>query len=161
MESQLISLQHIHLLLLIIVANAAPVIISRLLKHRLNHPIDLGKKLTDGYPLLGRSKTWRGLLGALIFTSISAWLLSHSPLIGTYIAIAAMAGDLISSFIKRRLKKASSSQMLLLDGIPECALPLMIMVDTFNLQWFSFIALIVLFVSIELSLSKLLHKLHL
>ncbi len=156
-----INLQHIHLLLLIIVANGGPIIISRVLGQHFNQAIDFKYTLSDGYPLFGPSKTWRGLLAALVFTGSFSYLLSYPALLGIYIATAAMTGDLISSFIKRRLKKASSSQVLLLDCVPECVLPLIIMIDSFSLQLPSFIVITIFFIITELSLSKLLQKLHL
>jgi CDP-2,3-bis-(O-geranylgeranyl)-sn-glycerol synthase len=161
MDSLYINLQHIHLLLLIIVANGGPIIISKILGQHFNQPIDFKTNFLDGRPIFGTSKTWRGLLAALVFTSFFSYLLSYSAIVGAYIALAAMVGDLISSFIKRRLKKASSSQVLLLDQIPECVLPLILMRDTFLLQWPSFIAISILFIITELSLSKLLKNLYL
>ena len=160
MDLLAINLLYIHLLLLIIVANGGPIIIRLALSHHFNQAIDFKHTLSDGYPLFGPTKTWRGLLAALVFTGIFSYLLSYPALIGITIATAAMTGDLISSFIKRRLKKASSSQVLLLDAIPECVLPLVIMIDTFSLQWPSFIVITIFFILTELSLSKLLQKLH-
>lgn len=104
MDLQQINLQHIHLLLLIIVANGGPIILSLILGQHFNKAIDFNYVLADGYPIWGPSKTWRGLVAALVLTFIVAHLLSYPPLIGAYIATAAMTGDLISSFVKRRLK---------------------------------------------------------
>ena len=47
-------------LILISAANGAPVVSARMLGRRFADPIDGGVVLRDGYPLLGRSKTWRG-----------------------------------------------------------------------------------------------------
>ena len=45
--------------------------------------------------------------------------------IGLVVAVWAMVGDCLSSFVKRRLKMPSSSMALGLDQIPESLLPLL------------------------------------
>src|SRR6478752_380374 len=56
-------------LILISAANGAPVLFARLLRARFAHPIDGGIVLRDGHPLLGRSKTWRGLAAAVLLAA--------------------------------------------------------------------------------------------
>ena len=58
--------------------------------------------LWDGHPLLGRSKTWRGLAAAIVLSVCAAVLIGLPWLAGTVTAACAMAGDCVSSFIKRR-----------------------------------------------------------
>jgi hypothetical protein len=62
------------LLLLIIIANGAPILIRWLLNDSFNLAIDFGQKLPDNNQLFGPSKTWRGLLAALLTTAAAAWL---------------------------------------------------------------------------------------
>ena len=62
-------------LVLLIVANGAPVIASKVLGNRLARPMDNGLNLSDGYRLFGNSKTWRGLFSAVFFTTVVAILL--------------------------------------------------------------------------------------
>jgi len=147
-----------HLLLLIIAANAGPIIIKNILKNTWDLPIDGGVKFIDGQPLFGVSKTWRGLVASLIFTSVVAMILGYSIQIGALISVLAMTGDLCSSFIKRRLKLASSSKALLLDQIPESLLPAVIMMTIFKLSSFSIFVLIIFFILFELSVSQVLYK---
>src|SRR5271168_5396155 len=59
-------------LILISAANGAPVLLARLLGTRFARPIDGGVVLRDGYPLLGRSKTWRGLAAAIVLATCAA-----------------------------------------------------------------------------------------
>jgi CDP-2,3-bis-(O-geranylgeranyl)-sn-glycerol synthase len=60
----------------------------------------------------------------LAATTIAAYLIGQSVLVGSIVAAAAMAGDLASSFVKRRFGLPSSSQVIGLDQIPEALLPL-------------------------------------
>ena len=46
-------------------ANAAPVVLKRLLSDRYSTPVDGGLVLRDGRRLLGPSKTWRGVAFAI------------------------------------------------------------------------------------------------
>ena len=148
------------LLFLIIVANGGPIVGATLFKRRGAWPLDLGLRLPDGQPLLGPSKTWRGVLLALVATTVMAWLL-HLPLyIGLIIASSAMVGDILSSFIKRRLGLESSSMALGLDQIPEALLPLLAVKGFFGLSWFTILELVMAFIILELLLSQILYRLH-
>ncbi len=94
-------------------ANASPVVGGGGL------PMDGGKKLSDGYRILGDGKTVRGflfgwLVGSLVgFIQIFVW--RSSPLIQSVIGVpvwgwvvpvllslGALSGDVVASFIKRR-----------------------------------------------------------
>lgn len=146
------------LLLLIIIANGAPILLRALLKDNFNLAVDFGKKLPDRQRVFGRSKTWRGILAALIATAIAAWLLGYSPQTGMWVAGYAILGDLFSSFIKRRLALAASNQAPLLDQIPESLLPALMLRQTFNLDALAVLLLVALFIIIELALSQLLYS---
>ena len=153
------SMHLIHLLLLIIIANGAPIILRSLMKSRLNSPVDFGYRLPDNYPLLGKSKTWRGVAGAIVFTSVGAVLLGYPLTTGFLVAIYAVAGDLLSSFIKRRLGMAPSSMAPLLDQVPESLFPALMLQDVFELNMESIIILVCAFVIAELLLSYVFYKL--
>ena len=112
-------------LILLAVANGAPVVAARLCGGKLAWPIDGGVRFIDGRPLFGPSKTIRGLVVSLVATTIAAPLLGLDLYIGALIAAAAMAGDLFSSFCKRRLGLAPSSRATGLDQIPESLFPLL------------------------------------
>ncbi len=147
------------LLLLLFAANSAPVLARNVLGERCNTAIDRGLKLRDGHFLFGRSKTWRGLVAALLLTSLAAVVLALPVALGVIIASFAMLGDLASSFVKRRLGKAPSDQAIFLDQIPESLLPLF--AGRWLLDYGSATVLIVtlLFMLIALSVSPLLFKL--
>jgi CDP-2,3-bis-(O-geranylgeranyl)-sn-glycerol synthase len=119
--------QVVILVLLVVIANVAPVVISLLMGHRWNAPLDGGLRLPDRHPVLGPSKTIRGVLASVLATGILAPLFGFSPATGAGFACLAMLGDICSSFIKRRLGIASSHSVPLLDQLPESLLPLWFM----------------------------------
>jgi len=147
------------LLLLIIVANASPIITRKLLKDKWDYAIDFNMNFIDGQPLLGASKTWRGLVSSLLITSIVGLIFGYSISTGLFIALLAMAGDLSSSFIKRRFRQPCSSRALLLDQIPESLFPALAMMNPFNLDLPLVIILIILFILFELGISRILFAL--
>ncbi len=152
------SIELLHLLLLIIIANGAPILLRLILNDAYDLAIDFGKKLPDNKPLFGSSKTWRGVFAAFLATPVAAWLLGYLPETGLLIAVYAVLGDLISSFIKRRLAMEPSSMALLLDQVPESLLPAYMMMETFMLTIPSVMLLVLIFVIIELLLSHKLYK---
>jgi CDP-2,3-bis-(O-geranylgeranyl)-sn-glycerol synthase len=70
-----------------------------------------------------------------------------------------MIGDLLSSFIKRRLAMASSSQASGLDQIPESLLPLLACRGALAITYLDMLIILVLFFVGEVVLSRLLFKL--
>ncbi len=110
-------------LILIGAANGAPVLFARLLGTGFARPIDGGIVLCDGHPLLGRSKTWRGLAAAVVLAACAAVLIDLPWLAGALAGVSAMAGDCLSSFVKRRLALEASSMSLGLDQVPELRFP--------------------------------------
>jgi hypothetical protein len=146
------------LLLLIIIANGAPILIRLLLNDSFKLAIDFGQKLPDKNRLFGPSKTWRGILAALLATTVAAWLLGYSPETGLLVAIYATLGDLGSSFIKRRLSMQPSSMAPLLDQVPESLFPALMLKEAFNLDIYSVILLVLIFVITELFLYQIHYK---
>lgn len=145
------------LLLLILVANGAPVLGHALCRDRLGWPLDLGVRFWDGYPLLGPGKTVRGLVLSLGATTGCAWLIGLPVLTGVLLSGAAMLGDCLSSFLKRRLGKASGSQMLGVDQIPESLLPLLSVRNQMALGITEIVATVIAFLVVELLLSRLVY----
>jgi len=90
-------------------ANAIPVILGG------GRPIDNGRTFLDGKPLFGAHKTFRGffaglLIGTLVgvLQSIAREFFSTPPFqyplsLGFIISLGALLGDLLESFVKRRL----------------------------------------------------------
>jgi CDP-2,3-bis-(O-geranylgeranyl)-sn-glycerol synthase len=109
------------------IANAFPVIFGG------GRAIDMGKKLPDGKPIFGSHKTFRGFIAGLIagiLTSIGqTFMLQYNTssdfvlpfqfnvLIGSMIALGALVGDLIHSFIKRRIGLVEGSPLPVADQL--------------------------------------------
>lgn len=148
-------------LLLLLVANGAPVVAWKLFGTCCQWPVDGGLRLGDGRPLLGAGKTFRGLLASTITCTLVAPLVGLDIVLGALVAASAMAGDLLSSFIKRRAGVATSGMAVGLDQIPEALLPLLVLRGPLALTWFNVGLLVGVFILLELLLSRLLFRLHL
>ena len=147
----------LQLLLLIIIANGARILIRVLLNDEFSLAVDFGCKLSDNKRIFGFSKTWRGIFAALVVTSVAAWLLGYSLGMGLLVAVYAILGDLLSSFIKRRLAMAPSSAAPLLDQMPESFFPAFMMMQIFNLEISSVILLVFIFIMMQLTISHVLY----
>lgn len=118
----------VQVLIIITVANAAPVVLSFLLGPRDGQPVDGGRRWRDGRRLFGSSKTVRGVIAAVVATTLVTALLGLPPLAGAAAGTLAMVGDLASSFTKRRLGLVPSSRFIGVDQVPEAFLPLLALV---------------------------------
>jgi len=148
------------LLVLVTVANGAPVIIKKLLGHDLDLALDGGLNFFDGRRLFGPSKTVRGVVSAVLATTLCAMLMELEWFIGAVIGSVSMAGDLFSSFIKRRLNMPPSSMALGLDQVPESLLPLLVVQPMLTLTVMDIAAVVVIFSVGQLVLSRIFYKLH-
>lgn len=110
-------------LVMLMIANGAPVIAKKLLGDRLNQPLDCYQRWLDQRRLLGRSKTVRGVVASIGACSVGAYLIGIGWLVGAGFGAMSMAGDTLSSFVKRRLNIAPSGRAVGLDQIPEALLP--------------------------------------
>jgi len=72
----------------------------------------------------------------------------------------AMVGDLLSSFLKRRLKLPPSSRATGLDQIPECLFPALACRSMLGLTVLDITSVVVIFFVSEMVLSRLLFKWH-
>jgi len=156
MPSPLVALK---VLFLLLAANGAPVLGRRLMGDRLAVPIDGGIRFLDGRPLLGPSKTLRGLVLSLLVTAVAAVLLDLPWELGVGFAAASMAGDLLSSFLKRRFSIPSSGQALGLDQIPEALIPVWLYRESLGMDAWGVLLVVALFTVGELLLSRLMFRL--
>jgi CDP-2,3-bis-(O-geranylgeranyl)-sn-glycerol synthase len=114
----------VQLIVLLTLANGTPVIAKKIFGDHLAYPLDGGARFFDGRPFLGPSKTVRGVVLSILITLLGAPLIGLTAMTGLLIGCFAMAGDLFSSFWKRRLNMAPSSRATGLDQIPEALFPL-------------------------------------
>jgi hypothetical protein len=149
----------LQILFLISVSNSGPVLLNRLLGERLAYPVDGGLVLRDGYPLLGHSKTWRGVFAAILLATFAAVPIGLPWQAGALAGTSAMAGDCLSSFTKRRLGLKSSSMALGLDQVPESLLPAWAFTAYVPIDPLDFVVIVSVFFVGELALSRLLFAL--
>ena len=106
-----------------LVANSSPLILRNLMKNYSFRPIDQNKVLPDGERVLGSNKSWEGLTagvcgGTLVGFAYGYFLGSTSWILyGFLMGLGAMLGDLLNSFIKRRLKIRPGEPFIPLDQL--------------------------------------------
>jgi CDP-2,3-bis-(O-geranylgeranyl)-sn-glycerol synthase len=160
-----VSIESIHnvalvqLLILLLFANGSPVIAKLLLADLYSWPVDGDARFVDGRPLFGHSKTIRGILVSLVTTGFGALLIGLQFQLGLSVAAAAMAGDLLSSFVKRRLGLTPSSRAIGLDQIPEALFPLLACRSALALTAVDIVVGCAIFFVGEILLSRLLFRL--
>jgi CDP-2,3-bis-(O-geranylgeranyl)-sn-glycerol synthase len=142
-------------------ANGTPIVAKKIVGPRFSFPLDAGTVLFDGRPLFGPSKTIRGILISVLITTASAPLIGLDLTIGAIVAGAAMAGDLFSSFVKRRLNSPPSSQALGLDQVPESLFPMLACRDALSLTIADIALGVGIFFIGALILSRFLFRAHL
>lgn len=147
------------MLLLLTLANGTPVVAKRLLGVHFAWPIDCGRRFIDGRPLLGPSKTWRGVGLAVAVTAVGSALLGLGAATGALVGGAAMVGDLCSSFVKRRLDLHPSSRATGLDQIPEALFPLLVCRQALELGWPEILLALAFFFVGEIVFSRVLFAL--
>jgi CDP-2,3-bis-(O-geranylgeranyl)-sn-glycerol synthase len=151
----------LQLLMLLMLANGTPVIAKKMFGGRYSYPLDGNLTFADGQPVFGRSKTIRGIVLAVLVTTASAPIIGLGWKTGLLVGSFAMAGDLFSSFCKRRLGLPSSSRASGLDQIPESLLPMLACRDLLALTAADVVVCVVIFVVGEVVLSRLLYAFHL
>jgi CDP-2,3-bis-(O-geranylgeranyl)-sn-glycerol synthase len=140
-------------------ANAAPVIFGG------GQPMDFGKLFFDGNPLLGSHKTFRGFLAGLVVGTLVGLLqtllfenllFQYGPqfrydiFLGFVLSLGALTGDLIESFIKRRLNRSPGSSLPVADQIDFILGALLFSLPFSSPSWQ--VALIILVITIPIHL---------
>jgi CDP-diglyceride synthetase len=148
----------LQMMVLLALANGAPLIAKKICGSRFASPLDFGINFFDRRALFGPSKTLRGVGLAVLAATAGAPLIGLNPVTGAIAGSAAMAGDLLSSFLKRRLNLPSSSQALGLDQIPESLLPMLACRHALSLAAADIALGVGLFFAGELVLSRLLFQ---
>jgi CDP-diglyceride synthetase len=148
-------------MVLLTLANGTPVVAKKIFKRSFALPLDAGLAFFDGRPLLGPSKTIRGIMLSVLVTTACAPLVGVDLSVGAIAAAAAMVGDLCSSFVKRRLKFQPSSQAFGLDQVPESLLPLLACRDALSLTAADIVLGVGIFLVGEVISSRILYRAHL
>ena len=151
----------LQILVLLTFANGTPIVAKKIFGPRFALPLDAGIIFFDGRPLFGASKTMRGIVVSILITTATAPFIGLDLTIGVILASSAMAGDLFSSFVKRRLNFPPSSQALGLDQVPESLFPMLACRNALSLTIADIALGIGVFFIGELILSRLLFRAHL
>jgi hypothetical protein len=159
------AIQSFSLVLPILIAGLVLILVLRKnLLPKLDEPIDFGAKI-QGKRIFGDNKTWRGIIiyiGMSIAACIVLWSVSHrfsnlinvvfslNPLyIGSAIALSYILGELINSFVKRRLNidpgaLSGARAQLLLDHVDGMITVSLVLVFGFGVQPVSIVVAVVM-----------------
>jgi hypothetical protein len=124
----------IKLLFLIWFINFAPPLLVVVFDTKWSAPVDGGYLLPDGRPLFGKHKTVRGILAGIIAGGAIGLALSFPLWLGLATGLLSMSGDLVTSFVKRRLSFTSGSTAPGLDQILEGLLPFVLIAPYYSLS---------------------------
>lgn len=151
----LISLE---LFVMLVLANGAPVVAAGLLKGIWSAPVDGGRLWKDGRPILGKSKTWRGVVSGALACGLFSMITGLGFIFGVVFGVFGLIGDMLSSFIKRRRDLASSARAVGLDQIPEALLPMLLAMWWLPVSGWVVIGVVVLFTLSNIFASPLLYR---
>jgi uncharacterized protein len=124
---------YLKILILLWVINFVPPLLNYFLEEKWNTPLDLGCRFWDGKPLCGPHKTFRGLMGGVAAGVLVGIIFGFPWWLGLEVGLLSMAGDLSSSFIKRRFGTASGDIVPVLDQGFEGLFPLLLLRQHFLL----------------------------
>jgi len=129
----------------ILLVNFLPFVASLLCEERFSRPIDGGLLWRDGRPLLGSHKTFRGLLAGVLGGVIISPMLTITWPVAAGAALLSMSGDLLTSFIKRRLHYPSGKPVPVFDHLFESLFPLLFLYNFLQLSLWHITAILTLF----------------
>ncbi|MBC8318905.1 MAG: CDP-archaeol synthase, partial [Desulfobulbaceae bacterium] len=103
--------------------NFVPALANLIWGDRFTTPVDGGLLWFDKRPIFGPNKTIRGIILSTLGATAIFPLLGPIWWLASIAALLAMAGDLLSSFIKRRFNLSSGRTVVVLDQIFESLFP--------------------------------------
>ena len=112
---------------------------------RFNHPIDGHRLWLDQRPIFGAHKTIRGLVACFLGGTAVAPLFGLEFGAAAVAALLAMAGDLLSSFLKRRPSMPSGRNAVVLDQFFESLFPVLWLRGILQLSWVQILLILLLF----------------
>ncbi len=144
------------------VANAAPVVLGG------GRSIDGGKKFSDGRPIFGPGKTIRGFVAGLIAGTIFAMLQGFAfdllylySLRGFLLSLGALTGDLLGSFIKRRMNLERGAPAPVMDQLGFVVVALLFASPLFTPSWEVVLTILIITLPIHLATNFIGHRLKL
>lgn len=131
-------------------ANLLPPLASLLTVDRFDRPVDGGVLWRDGRPLFGPHKTLRGVLATLAGGSLVFPLLGVRWEQAGLAALLVVAGDLFTSFGKRRVGLASGASVAVVDQLFEGLWPAWYLGVVLNLSWWEPVVAVAIFMPLAL-----------
>jgi len=145
------------IVLFLLWVNGLPPLVGILAGDRYNQPIDGGRLWFDSKPVFGPHKTIRGLLAGVVGGTAIFQLVGVVWWCAALAALLAMAGDLLSSFIKRRRTLASGEDVVILDQLFESLFPTLFLSCFITLTLIQILAVLIGFISIAYWCSRFQH----
>ncbi len=143
------------LVVLLTVANGTPVIAGKLFGNYFNQPLDgavtVCRRASGFWTFENNSRDHTFACGGYRHRA-RTWFCMD---IRSHRSDVAMSGDLLSSFLKRRLSLAPSSRATGIDQIPECLLPTLSICSTLGLGAFDVVSVVIIFFLGQVILSRL------
>ncbi len=136
----------IKILILLWSINLTPVLLAMLFEEKWDTPLDRGILFRDGKPLLGSHKTIRGAGGGIIAGVAVGFVLGVPLWTALWAGILSMSGDLLNSFLKRRVNMFDGADFPVMDQLFEGAFPLIVIVPAYSLSFAQSFWLIVVFI---------------
>jgi CDP-2,3-bis-(O-geranylgeranyl)-sn-glycerol synthase len=142
------------------VANVVPAFVKKI--NLFNTPIDF-EQSWKGKRIFGSHKTWRGLIFGVIGASLFSYFQGRGLEVGFLLGLGTLVGDMIGSFIKRRLTLSPGDKNLLVDEIPGTLFALLFayLADLLTINLYQVIFLIIVGLPIHILANMLWYKLKL
>lgn len=128
--------------------NFLPPLANILWGERFNRPLDNNRLWFDQHPIFGGHKTIRGILASVLGGTAVAPFIGVAFPVAAAAALLAMAGDLLSSFIKRRFNMKSGGNVIVLDQIFESLFPIFLLKGVLQLAWIQVSMILLCFISV-------------
>ncbi len=135
--------------------NALPPLAAMVAGGRFSRRVDGGILWRDGRSLFGSHKTVRGIVVSVAGGGAVYSLLGTTWWIAALAAALAMAGDLLSSFIKRRRNDEVGTPRFVLDQLFEGMLPAIFLGCLMPLFWWQAVAALIIFIPLAYAGSRL------
>lgn len=142
------------ILFLLLATNGMPVLVARIFQSHGDVPVDFGRRLRDGHPVFGSSKTWRGLISAIATSCILSIMFGYGSLFGLVFGLLVMTGDLCSSFVKRRRGLAPGTRTVGWDQVPESLIASIYAAAVLGVTWWWAVVWMLTFALVQMLLSR-------
>ena len=118
-------LLYLQIIVFILFVNFMPAAAKEIFDHRFSCPLDFGLRWFDKRPFFGSHKTIRGILAGLLGGSLFIMVWPFGLMVTVTATVLVLSGDVITSFLKRRLRYPAGKVVPIVDQFLEGALPLL------------------------------------